>query len=521
MDRLLPFIGKSEFAQDILASIESDGYVVLPGILTESEVEVEYSRMWQWVETVSPGVRRRSPKSWKMWPCSQRDMMQLHQAGWVFNELRELLAERVFEKLYGTRELHCSKDGFTLQRPTSQELNRSPNDHFDQGSSMYGLQCLQGSVALTDQEFEDGCFLCWPGSHKHHPEIVAARGRKAGRQDFVILNDREKDLLQSYGIEPRRVPVRRGDAILFRSDLAHCGASPIGCRQNFRAVVYICMLPAAMTPEDVYEKKQSAYQQLATGSHWPNQEEWFAQRGRGLDFTPSPYYKKPPQLTPRQRLLYGLDRYTPHSFLQPNSSSTKENKDVARTDVGANFAQFLAEASGIDIIASPARAGAQGTKGRRWGKLRSQEQEKEAAAEPACSGAEACDVRQCQQPKSARANATCNSEITAMAVGQEQEAEPAADTRGPSCSRAKAGEVLQCLQPKSARATATCNPEITAMAGDDAMDTFKEVRRLKKAVREIELLEEQLAKGKRLRQNQVQKVQKKDEYLKKLEEING
>ena len=56
-------------------------------------------------------------------------MMQLHQVGWLFPDLKERFAERVFEPLYGTRELHTSKDGFTLQRPTSGDLGRTPNDH--------------------------------------------------------------------------------------------------------------------------------------------------------------------------------------------------------------------------------------------------------------------------------------------------------------------------------------------------------------------------------------------------------
>jgi len=93
-DRLLPFIGKSDFAQGVLAHIERDGYAVLPGVFSHEEVAVEYDRMWAWVESVSHGVRRRDPRSWQRqrgydpWPCSQRDMMQLHQAGWVFNDLR-------------------------------------------------------------------------------------------------------------------------------------------------------------------------------------------------------------------------------------------------------------------------------------------------------------------------------------------------------------------------------------------------------------------------------------------------
>ena len=71
-------------------------------------------------------------------------MFQLHQAGWLFNSLRERMAERVYEPLYGTKQLHCSKDGFTCQRPVPDApLNRTPNDHFDQGSLFMGLHCIQ------------------------------------------------------------------------------------------------------------------------------------------------------------------------------------------------------------------------------------------------------------------------------------------------------------------------------------------------------------------------------------------
>jgi len=65
--------------------------------------------------------------------------------------------------------------------------------------------------------------------------------------------------------------------ILWRSDLVHKGAPPIGARDKFRAVVYVCMLPAALTPDEVYPDKLRAYEQLETGSHWPNREEWFKQ----------------------------------------------------------------------------------------------------------------------------------------------------------------------------------------------------------------------------------------------------
>jgi len=218
------------------------------------------------------------------------------------------MAERVFEQLYGTHELHSSKDGFTLQRPTQRELGRSPNDHFDQGTELLGLQCIQGSVALTDQEHDDGCFLCWPGSHKHHATLMFGKGGKKARKNWHILDDSQKAFLEKQGIRPLRIPVKKGDVILWRSDLAHKGAPPIGQRDSFRAVVYICMLPAALTPEHVYTEKQRAYEQLQTSSHWPCMEEWFSIR-QEPQFDLRPYFRAPPALTARQRLLYGLDRY--------------------------------------------------------------------------------------------------------------------------------------------------------------------------------------------------------------------
>jgi len=314
-DHLIPLISQSTFAQDVLSKIEDEGYAILSGVFSNEETAIELDRMWSWVETVSRGIRRNSCSSWKReqrpdpWPCSQRDMMQLFHAGWVFSSLRERFAERVFEPMYGTRELHCSKDGFTFQRPTDRDVNLTPNDHFDQGLDLKGLHCIQGSVALTDQEHEDGCFVAWPGSHKFHEQILYRRGKKHANRDFNILNDDDKEVLMNEGIHAKRVPVKRGDVMLWRSDLCHKGAPPIGVRNNFRAVVYVCCLPAQLTPEEVYVDKLRAYEELQSGSHWPCREEWFSMQDRHQNLDIQPYFKQKPSLTRRQQELYGLVQY--------------------------------------------------------------------------------------------------------------------------------------------------------------------------------------------------------------------
>ena len=315
-DALLPYLSNdTALGRRVKQHIQEEGYIVLPNILSRDECAVELDRLWDFVEATSPGVCRNDSNSWypsplhhdlaesnndarestttDPWPHSGwnflPDMCQSFQAGWLFGSLREILADRVFEPLYGTRQLHSSKEGFTFHRPTAPVASngaihpvlgrerprvcgkvqiKGRGEHFDQCASDTGLHCIQSSTALIDQDMDDGCFQCWPKSHNEHPRIT--QGIWRGRSDWVPLTDEELDMLRQKGMEPKRVPVRAGDVILWRSDLVHCGVGPSSPRSGFRAVSYTCMLPAAMTPLDVREGKLEEYLTMQTGDHRPN-----------------------------------------------------------------------------------------------------------------------------------------------------------------------------------------------------------------------------------------------------------
>ena len=318
-DRLRRFFADTRFARAVLEKLDTDGYCVLPAVFSTAEADAALDLMWAWVEKTSPSVARAEPASWKAtegaepWPHAQHDMMQLHQAGWLLSDLREAFAERVFAPLYGTRALHASKDGFTLQRPTEAELHRPANDHFDQGAALLGLQCVQGSVALLDQAEEDGCFAAWPGSHREHAalmRVLAAENPTKANSNWQKLSPTRRRQMNAKGYAQRRLPLRKGDVVLWRSDCMHCGAPPVGARPTFRAVAYFCCMPAALTPEPIYGKKWEAYRQLECGNHWPCGEAWFTARGSRDHSSFKPYFEHPPSLTPWQRQLYGLERYT-------------------------------------------------------------------------------------------------------------------------------------------------------------------------------------------------------------------
>lgn len=191
----------------------------------------------------------------------------------------------------------------SLQAPPCDRA--SPLQHFDQGAAASGLQYIQSSTCLVDQDEGDGCFLCWPGSHAYHHQLVAGTWR--GRSHWVPLTDDELATLRGSGLSPRRVPVRAGDLILWRSDLAHSGAPPNGPRERFRAVVYVSMLPAAFTPPEVMASKVEAYRQCQTGDHMPDRELWHSSKMAPVAVRP--FYEQPPILTQRQAELHGVRPY--------------------------------------------------------------------------------------------------------------------------------------------------------------------------------------------------------------------
>jgi hypothetical protein len=251
--------------------------------------------------------------------------------------------------------------------------------HFDQDGrpGNDGLRCVQGSVSLIDQDPEDGCFQCWPGSHKVHSEVMRLNGVGA-TGNYYELGDDDKALLVHRGCNAYRIEVRQrprgtlegracrtvswddhvvgvtvglcvcqvgaGDMVLWRSDCAHSNAQPVFGRRKhrhrFRAVSYVCMLPASLTKEAAMKKKAEGWRLRKTTSHWPNLETWFRERpqerkrvaaftqpppveqaqGRAPGPSPTcipplapplaPPLPPPPVLaTQKQLLLHGLERY--------------------------------------------------------------------------------------------------------------------------------------------------------------------------------------------------------------------
>ena len=346
-DSLVEYLSSNSPLSNVREALITEGYCIVNSILTSGECARAIDSIWTFVEDSSNAqVSRNDPPSW--YPSqddgkdpfphtgykSFSDMFQSNGAGWVHGEIRELLAERLFEPLYQTRELHCSKEGFTFHRPTAPECDSfcppefwlkslsekprvctkqqyiSAGEHYDQGHMTQGFQTIQSLVALEDQiEGVDGCFLCWPRSHGAiHQELTKDVYR--GKFSWVPLTDDEIDRLRNeFSLEPKRIYLAKGDVVLWRSDLVHAALPPSGPTPRFRAVAYTSMQPASLTQKGVYKEKMEAYKQRRTGDHRPHVESWHVHKQENKNHRCS-FRTSPPLVSRRLAELYGLVPYS-------------------------------------------------------------------------------------------------------------------------------------------------------------------------------------------------------------------
>uniref|UniRef100_A0A0G4ICX3 Phytanoyl-CoA dioxygenase n=1 Tax=Chromera velia CCMP2878 TaxID=1169474 RepID=A0A0G4ICX3_9ALVE len=300
-DMLVPYISTgTEFSRNILCQIQTEGYAVIPNLLTPEECDEQLSLLWSFVETVSPGVRRDDPASWYPSPPERQE------DPWP----------QTWRPTSGNRHPHHHRPYCVAGRRCESSLG----EHFDQKHETRGLACLQSVTALTDQEEGDGCFLCWPKSHLQHQRLTRDSWR--GHMDWVPLTDAEIATLREAELSPLRLPVSRGSVILWRSDLAHSGARPLKPSDGFRAVSYVSMSPACLTPVSVLPQKLEAYRRTRTGDHAAWRENWHpdevprTERSRksGVPVRPPsmspPFFANgPPAVSWRQAELYGLVKY--------------------------------------------------------------------------------------------------------------------------------------------------------------------------------------------------------------------
>lgn len=252
-------VERSSLARDIHDALEGNVGYVLRSTLTNVECDNAVQQVWSFLEDTSSGKLHSEASLCK----EASGYWSANGAGFLLGRVRELFADRLYEPLYGSTELHSSKEGFALLLHDKYETS------IDESLSLCGavdddiprirsLAVLQGEVCISS-------------SNISNPQIL---------------------FLQT------------GDIFVWRSDTTLSIAVP----STTSILTFCTMQPAAWTDPEMLCLKMSAYKERRTGDYRPHLEKWqYAQRIQGLTGQKRQYFRtSPPLVTTRQAELYGL-----------------------------------------------------------------------------------------------------------------------------------------------------------------------------------------------------------------------
>ena len=332
----------SPLAKDMHQALEADGYCLVPSVLNESERESALDLVWHFLEDTSQGHIQREDPQTTTTTAASGGFVQSHGAGFLLGNVREILAERVYEPLWGTKQLHSSKEGFAWwwtgsSSSSSSESAVRVSDDDDRGDasrceSKHVIECNVN----TEQLIRSLTVL-----------QASSMNEKDGVDVTVHHHLRETD--EGNATTTTKVSVSQGSVLLWRSDTVDIEwTSSSSC-----GVLSFCTMKlASKTPNDVLSSKMDAYKERRTGDFRPHQEHWIRQgestKEKGNTFSRQYFRTSPPLLTSRQAELYGILSY--------NDNNADRTKEIERAIIrGVRFTSTSDIATRPPIRPCPAR----------------------------------------------------------------------------------------------------------------------------------------------------------------------
>jgi hypothetical protein len=323
---------QSEFSQ----YLDEHGYAVVAGVANDEQVEEAKSLMWDYLEAIpNTKVKRDDVNSWGIvgdWLPSETNGI-LHGFGfgqsdfmWHLRLLPRVKA--AFSAIWNTNDLLVSFDGGNAFRPWKYNqswLSDGGWYHVDQNATKtgsVGRVCVQGLVTLLTATEDTGGLVVVPGSHKEHAAMCRRSKVAKAMGDFVPVPVGDPILDRGAQL----ICAEAGDLILWDSRTVHCNTPALSalhptadCKKQdafcpeadsdpsakwelIRQVGYVCMTPARFASEEILLKRQEAFVNNISTSHWPHK---VVMGGHALPDTP---LKDPAAITKEQRELIGYDR---------------------------------------------------------------------------------------------------------------------------------------------------------------------------------------------------------------------
>lgn len=291
-----------------LKDLEELGYCVVPQVLSTSEAEALYQRVWhEYIEKAWPNCRMDDRSNWKeafprhnpygifAGPAGQTQVM------WDLRQEPRIVD--VFAQVWNTSDLIVSMDGLSVMCPPEiREGYFEPWPHVDQAilrrqdnvahsnnppidfisESLLSTKpfTIQGQFLFEDSNECDGGFYCIPKSHlrfaEFAPELeaidaleISGDEKRKLRIDYLLDFFNSDELGNPY--IRKHITAPRGSLILWDSRTVHWNQHPCKDRPSpkVRMVGYLCYVPKTRLTDEGRTTRRKAFETGTSTGHNP------------------------------------------------------------------------------------------------------------------------------------------------------------------------------------------------------------------------------------------------------------
>ncbi len=272
--------------ETLKATIDLYGVAVIPSVLNEEECNNMVNGIWDFFEHISNSwempINRNNKESWsgfyKLFPL--HSMLIQHwnvghtQASW--NVRQNIKIVEIFAHFWGcsVNDLLVSYDGLSFNLPpevTKRGWNRGNTwYHTDQSYTTNDFKCIQSFVTGLDINENDATLSFLEGSNKYHKDFKD-EFNVTDKADWYKLTKDQEEFYYKRGCHVKNIKCPKGSLVFWDSRTIHCGIEANKARSvpNIRAVIYLCYMPRSQCNEANLKKKQKAFNELRTTSHYP------------------------------------------------------------------------------------------------------------------------------------------------------------------------------------------------------------------------------------------------------------
>jgi len=267
-------------------TIEKYGVAIIPSVLNEEEYNNILNKIWDFFEYITQKwkipINRNDKNSWsefyKLYPIHSMLIQYWGvghaQASWDVRQNIKIV--EIFAELWecDINDLLVSFDGLSFNLPfeiTKRGWNKGNTwFHTDQSYMNDEFKCIQSFITGLDINENDATLSIFEGSNKYHAEF-RDKFNITDKKDWYKLNREEEQFYYDRNCHIKNIKCPKGSLVLWDSRTIHCGIEPNKKRQeaNIRAVIYLCYMPRSLSNELNLKKKQKAFNELRSTTHYP------------------------------------------------------------------------------------------------------------------------------------------------------------------------------------------------------------------------------------------------------------